>query len=352
VPYHTCFSTTGSLPVIAREVNGAVILGGVTITLPTGGAGGGAPIDETPIERCDGWCVTRLAGDDRFATAVAVSRAFWATGSTSAVLSTGFNYPDAIAGGPLAARRGVPVLLTRATSLPDTTRSELRRLGVSSVILTGGATAVSSAVVSDLIAMGIGVTRLFGADRYETSAAIAGQWASSAASTVVVASGTDFSAQLVGAHLAARQSAPLLLVRPDGAVPASVAEQIRRLAPSNIVVVGSVSSSGVDGVRSGDTVSVRRASTAEELSLVTQPGTFAPDTDFFVASSGDYPDALSGVAAAAKTGRPLLLTRPSCVSQSVLDFVNDEKLRDSLVLGGDKAVFAGISRHDPICALS
>ncbi|MGI9016651.1 MAG: cell wall-binding repeat-containing protein [Euzebya sp.] len=66
-----------------------------------------------------GFTVTRLAGDGRYGTARAVNE--WLAGQTDLgtgmVLATGNDFPDALAGGPLAALRRVPLMIVPAGSL-------------------------------------------------------------------------------------------------------------------------------------------------------------------------------------------------------------------------------------------
>jgi peptidoglycan-N-acetylglucosamine deacetylase len=64
--------------------------------------------------------------------------------------------------------------------------------------------------------------------------------------TVYIATGTSFPDGLSAGPAAGRNGAPLLLVKPT-AVPAGVAEELRRLNPTTVIVVGG---SGVvsDGV--------------------------------------------------------------------------------------------------------
>jgi putative cell wall-binding protein len=96
--------------------------------------------------------VTRLSGSDRYATAVAVSRASFASADTVYV-ATGASFPDALAGGPVAGRDDVPLLLVPASSLPDSVRQELLRLGPSTVVVLGGTGVVSNAMVSEIQAL-------------------------------------------------------------------------------------------------------------------------------------------------------------------------------------------------------
>ncbi|MEO6294991.1 MAG: cell wall-binding repeat-containing protein [Candidatus Limnocylindria bacterium] len=99
-----------------------------------------------------GGSVTRLAGADRFATAVAVSTATFATGATVFV-ATGVNFPDALGGGPVAGGLPGPLLLVPTNSVPSSVAAELQRLDPDRVVILGGTGAVSSAVVSQIQAL-------------------------------------------------------------------------------------------------------------------------------------------------------------------------------------------------------
>ena len=64
------------------------------------------------INSCTDGAVIRIAGNDRYATAAAVSRAAFES-ATVAYLAVGTSYPEAVAAGPIAALRNAPLLLTR-----------------------------------------------------------------------------------------------------------------------------------------------------------------------------------------------------------------------------------------------
>jgi putative cell wall-binding protein len=92
--------------------------------------------------------VTRLSGSDRYATSVAVSRsAYGAGGSDVAFVATGLNFPDGLAGGPVAALVPGPLLLV-GSGLPSSVATELGRLDPDRVVVLGGSGTVSDAVVS------------------------------------------------------------------------------------------------------------------------------------------------------------------------------------------------------------
>ncbi|HET9878002.1 MAG TPA: cell wall-binding repeat-containing protein [Candidatus Limnocylindria bacterium] len=86
--------------------------------------------------------VARLAGADRYQTAVAVSKATFPTGAANAFLATGLTYPDALAAIPAARRAGAPVLLVRGQSLPVEIAGELARLNPGRAFMLGGSAVV------------------------------------------------------------------------------------------------------------------------------------------------------------------------------------------------------------------
>lgn len=106
-----------------------------------------SPQAKTLLQGEDG-ALTRIAGADRYETAVAVSQQVWTSDTTGAVfLASGENFPDALA---VAASTGYsgPVLLTNPNYLPEVTRGEIMRLEPCSVIVIGGPAAVSDAVAN------------------------------------------------------------------------------------------------------------------------------------------------------------------------------------------------------------
>jgi len=179
--------------------------------------------------------VDRFAGADRFGTSAAVSAAVFAPG-VPVFAATGGNFPDALAGGAAAGVAGGPVLLV-AEDVPAAIAAELDRLGSDSVTVLGGEQAVSAGVAERLGASGAEVTRLSGADRFATAAAIADAAFPDGADTVYVATGAAFADALAGTPVAALSGAPVLLVTSDD-VPTATAGALDRLDPASVVVLG------------------------------------------------------------------------------------------------------------------
>lgn len=125
-----------------------------------------------------------------------------------AVLATDETFADALAGGPLAEQVGGPILYANPEGLPDVTAGELQRLGTREVLLLGGEDALSRDVSDQLRNMGVNVTRIAGATRFETAAEIEGYMDKHTLATtheVFLANGTTFADANAVAGLAAQQ---------------------------------------------------------------------------------------------------------------------------------------------------
>ena len=94
--------------------------------------------------------VGRLAGPDRYATAVAISAATYPRADT-VYLASGANFPDALAGASL----GGPLLMIEPGSTPAAVHDEIVRLGAGRVVVLGGVTVVDTSLA--VAAAGTGV---------------------------------------------------------------------------------------------------------------------------------------------------------------------------------------------------
>ncbi|RPF25941.1 peroxidase family protein [Georgenia muralis] len=182
--------------------------------------------------------VTRLSGPNRFATAAAISAATFAPNVTRAYVTTGFNFPDALSASAPAARDGHPILLTNTGSVPAETAAELTRLAPQEIVVLGSSTSVSDATMAALGSYAPTVTRVSGADRYATSVAISAANYPTATTEVFLASGANYPDALAGGPVAGLAGGPLLLVPGTGALPAVVAEELQRLSPQRVTILG------------------------------------------------------------------------------------------------------------------
>ena len=118
--------------------------------------------------------IERVTRADQYATSIAVAERVGAPGDMgafgrTAIIASGEVFADALVAGAFAARGRHPVLLTAPERLDGGVAAYLQEADVSHVVLMGGTSALSSVVESSVRALGVGVTRLAGATRYDTA---------------------------------------------------------------------------------------------------------------------------------------------------------------------------------------
>ena len=150
---------------------------------------------------------TKLAGAERYETAVEVSKEYRKDGSASTdavVLASATSLVDGLAAGPLAAQLNTSILLTKANELPEVTKDEIyevlniedtkvSELKDKTVYVVGGESVIGEEVVAELEAMGVTVERIAGTNRHETSLAVADK-------LVELKGGTTTESFIVGAN--------------------------------------------------------------------------------------------------------------------------------------------------------
>ncbi|HVM00467.1 MAG TPA: cell wall-binding repeat-containing protein [Egibacteraceae bacterium] len=271
-----------------------------------------APPTATLSASSGGWrrpAVEPLAGRDRYATAVTVSRTGWPGTAPAAVLATGEDYPDALAAATLAGTTGGPLLLTPTTSLHPATADELRRLQPRTVYVVGR---VADAVEATVAGLGLPTERIRGEGRYDTAFAIAQRAAELGAdtSTVLVASGQGFADALAATPLAAAFRYPILLSPKDNGH-ARLAEQVTALGARRTWVVGGAGALP-DPAVAGLPALERLAGperTATAAAVATRGRALGLTGPPVVVGATNFPDGLTGgVYAGAARRAPLLAT--------------------------------------------
>lgn len=292
--------------------------------------------------------VQRVAGSDRYATSAAISAASFAPGVPVAYVATGTNFPDALAGSAAAGYRGGPVLLVSQSTIPSPTAAELSRLEPDTIVVLGGPATVSESVRTALVPYATSgvVRRLAGGNRYETAAAISADTFAPGVPVAYVATGANFPDALAAAPPAGVNGGPLLLVE-KYAVPSAIAQELMRLHPGRIVILGgtSVIASSVASTLAGYTSgSVDRFAGADRYATAAavSSGTFSSADTVFVATGSKFPDALSAGPVASMESAPVLLVPSTWLP----DVVRSEILRLApsrvVILGGTGTVSASV----------
>jgi putative cell wall-binding protein len=182
--------------------------------------------------------VVRVSGPDRFATAVAIAEAGFPDAPEVLYIATGGTFPDALAAVPAAAADGAALLLVNRDSLPAATRAYLREAQPSSVVVVGGVGAVAESVADEIARVsGARVTRVSGASRFDTAAALLARTPAAEADELSVASGDAFPDALAGGPAAALRATGILLTSRD-ALPAPTRSAISAVDPALVTILG------------------------------------------------------------------------------------------------------------------
>ncbi|WP_438853608.1 N,N-dimethylformamidase beta subunit family domain-containing protein [Agromyces sp. M3QZ16-3] len=284
----------------------------------------------------------RDGGQDRYETAVLVSRRHFDTTGGTVVIATGNNFPDALSATPLTGGAG-PVLLVTVNEIPAVVKDELTRLAPSKVIIAGSASVVSDAVAAEIGDLtGATVERRGGANRYETAALLSAGTFSPGVPVAYVATGLDFPDALAAGSAGATRGGPVLLNQGDSLLPATLAE-LQRLRPKRIVVAGGtgvVSDAVLAQLRSLAPEVVRLAgrdryetsrAISRDLYGVSEASTA------YLATGRDFPDALAAAPAVASTGGVLVLVNTALDAGAAEEIVRNRVSR-VLAIGGTAVV--------------
>ncbi len=318
--------------------------------------------DPAPPADDQGPTLQRVAGVDRVATAVAASKEGFPGSARAVTLARADQYPDALAGAPLAARRGGPLLLTGSGGLDPRVADEIRRLRATSVVLLGGETALSGAVAADLRALGIdadGITRVAGADRYATATAIARSLPSTNAFLVKgnAADGQGWVDALSLSPAAALLGRPILLTDPATlSAPTAAALQSGEFDSVDVVGGDAAVSKGVEAAVAALVPEVERIAGVDRFATSLEVAKWAviagaDPSELWLTTARDWPDAVAAGSSIAVDEGILLLVGDQLEGSAVqtwLDEVNPVSASDSAsvsdvlervrVLGGTKAV--------------
>lgn len=225
-------------------------------------------------------------------------------------------------------------------------RSRARR-ALSAAALLAGAAGVLFAVAPSSGAAPSTVVRHAGGDRYETAAAISAATFADPVPVVFVATGLSFPDALAGGPAAGVRGGPILLVAEDE-VPPATADELDRLSPAEIVVLGgegAVSAELLDGLEAlapGATTRVAGGDRYETAAAISA-ATFEPGVPMaYLATGAAFPDALPGGAAGANVGGPVLLVDGEVVSDAVFDELVRLEPAAVTILGGTDAVPDGL----------
>ncbi|WP_434511225.1 cell wall-binding repeat-containing protein [Desulfitobacterium sp. AusDCA] len=150
----------------------------------------------------------RLMGADRYATSVAIANKL-GNGSGKLMVANGYDWSDALSVSSIAAKEGIPIILTDKDNLPDSLQSFIGNTNFSKAYVLGDTDLISNAIASKFP----NSERIVGSNKYERNINIIKTFQGELDSTsICIATGSDFPDALSGSALAATLSSAIVLV--------------------------------------------------------------------------------------------------------------------------------------------
>lgn len=280
--------------------------------------------------------VQRISGVSRYSTPVEISKTYFET-APIVVLASGEGYADALVGGSLVSQEQIPMLLTRAASLPKETKEELIRLKTKKVYILGGINTVSKNIETSLKSMNIEVKRLAGKNRMDTAGEIARE------RYLINANGKDvpMGDSYVGIN-AYNYADALVAGSLIGQIRGEVLSYIYPYSSSNpmpyYLVFG-----GKASIPSFDEYTQRiagknRFETAVEAAKNFKTLTGKDLKTVILVDGTNYPDALAASTVAGKESAAIVTTSPENLYKESKKFIRNNDIEKVIIIGGEKSV--------------
>ncbi|MDK8278955.1 cell wall-binding repeat-containing protein, partial [Peptostreptococcus anaerobius] len=277
----------------------------------------------------------RVHGKDRVETAIDISKKYFGKANTVIVVDKK-DFPDAMTASVLSKLLKAPILLTDTNKLDPRVAAEIQRLGAKDVIVVGGNKSVSEAVKKELAKFDKDtVERIYGRDRYETSAQVARRVVGITGKLghAVVASGQVFADALTVAPYASREGYPILLVRANN-LPKSVKDAITELAINKVTIAGGYTTVNKSLEASLPTVAERLSGRTRYETAIDIATKKFNTNKIFLANGEHWMDALVIGPVGGILDMPILLTQANSAPQSLKDYIAKERIQKITAIGG------------------
>ncbi len=287
--------------------------------------------------------VDRVYGSSRYDTAFqsadTLKKQMGVEKFSCAIVTSGDNFADALAGSYLAYVKNAPILLTDNDNIGDVMAYIQKNVASGATVYALGGKAVVTDKLLDLEKKGYDVKRLAGKSRFETNLEILKECGSVAGKDVLVCTGFNF-ADSLSASAAKR---PILLV--DDKLTDGQKAYLKQQSGCKYCIVGgtgAVTSSVEKSLKSYGSVSRLAGSNRFETSVMVAKKFFSDPTTAVLAYGYNFPDGLCAGPLAATINAPLILTATGDEAQAAA-YAKEEGIKDGYVLGGsalinDKAV--------------
>ena len=310
--------------------------------------------------------VTRLAGKNRYATSIVVSKNFFKTKNQTAVLASGTDFRSALYASYMASSLKIPYLINPSSSLRADVTSELRRLGVSKLYIVGNTSNISNRVENDIKNLKIDVQRLSESSQTDINTLVdqkiynkyfPNQPRGDIDSGIVIndkifpdlLSSVPFVAETArtqGTYLGAYYKLPMtsgykFILGGTGTVPAGYKTLDGDIDGINAHNDDEESSEEYN-YYTGRIAGTDRFETAVEIAKAYKPVLRKNINTVILVNGKDYPDALSSGIAGTYSNAAVLLTNPTGLHESTKKFIQENNISKVIVVGGESSVSNGV----------
>lgn len=285
----------------------------------------------------------RLSGQDRFETAAKIAEAFDNGSVYNVVITSGYNFPNALSGSVLAKKLNAPILLSGNSNPGNLKAIEYIKnhlINYGTVYILGDESEVNNDIVTSLNSLGyLNIRRLSADSKYETIKIINDKIDAAEGTPLVIAGGNVFADGLSISTIAASKGYPIVLSDNDSLSDSAI-QTIKKVKPSKIYIIGgtgAISDNVKEQIKnitnlSEDSISRIWGSDRYETSLnIAKYFDSISDTVTF-ASGENFPDALAGSVYASKYNSPVILVGGDIKNQK--NYIDSKNFVNQVIFGG------------------
>ena len=311
----------------------------------------------------------RIAGANRFDTAVAIADAQFPNGLTAkdgyknVVIAEVKTFADALTAGVVAFEYRAPLLMVQNNELPEDTAKYIKS-NAERVIIVGGPNTISNAVADEIRDLGVVVKRISGDNRFGTAVqvgeAFRGLIAASnerpafnlgydTKSTVFLANAYTFADALTASVPSAYYGIPILLTHKDKLAPETI-EALAKWDIEKVIIVGGENS--VSKAVENELANLGKGYSVERFFGATRQLTSMKLAKVFFAEGGigrvffangtAFSDALAAAPFGARVGAPILLVEKDAVSDDVVNFLRENNITEGTIFGGTDQISTAV----------
>ena len=295
---------------------------------------------EKPSEGVQVEVVDKIAGENRYETSLEISQKVYST-SEKVYLVSGEKFSDALSSAALAGQKDGPILLINDKNI-DKILAEINRLGAKEIVFVGG-NSISKAneIKVEKFAKDkfISVKKLIGKNRFETAIKVAEETIAKRGNKgkVIIADGRNYPDAVSIAPYSSKEGIPVILVN-GNKVPDDVKSFLNKYKIKEAIIVGGTEAVGKDVEKLFDSFERIAGEDRYDTSKKVAERLFAGSNTVFIASGESFADSLSVSYYAGNQNAPVLLTKANSLDNDTRDFLNANKDKNYIIIGGDKAV--------------